>query len=113
MCKIVVLNHFTFLFNEQDCVGAIDGTHIPCIPPSAEARRYINRKGYHSQNVMGICDFEMKFTFILTGWEGSAHDARVLLDAISDPEKNFPRPPPGRRESNLLFRSFKSTFEFF
>jgi hypothetical protein len=25
----------------------------------------------------------MKFVYILAGWEGSAHDARVLTDAIA------------------------------
>ena len=27
----------------------------------------------------------MRFTYVLAGWEGSAHDARVYADALSDP----------------------------
>ncbi|XP_024195883.1 uncharacterized protein LOC112199050 [Rosa chinensis] len=29
------------------------------------------------------------------GWEGSAHDTRVFLSVLRDPEMNFPKPPPG------------------
>jgi DDE superfamily endonuclease len=34
-----------------------------------------------TQNVLAVCDFEMEFRYILAGWEGSAHDGRVLQDA--------------------------------
>jgi hypothetical protein len=43
--------------------------------------RYRNRKGTLSQNILAVCNFEMRFVYILAGWEGSAHDARVLQDA--------------------------------
>ncbi|XP_024021189.1 uncharacterized protein LOC112091525 [Morus notabilis] len=42
----------------------------------------------------------MKFTYILTGWEGSAHDARVLKDAVDKPKFKFPRPPPDAAYAN-------------
>ena len=29
------------------------------------------------------CDFGMKFTYVLTGWEGSTMDARVFQDACT------------------------------
>ncbi|XP_024030161.1 uncharacterized protein LOC112094160 isoform X2 [Morus notabilis] len=81
----------------DDCVGAIDGTHIPYTPigvPNPMA--YLNRKGVNSQNIMAACSFDMKFTYMLTGWEGSAHDARVLADAVDTPRFKFPHPPPGK-----------------
>ena len=31
---------------------------------------------------MVVVDFDLKFTYVLAGWEGSAHDALVLADAI-------------------------------
>jgi len=31
---------------------------------------------------MAIVDFDLKFTYVLVGWEGSAHDALILADAI-------------------------------
>jgi hypothetical protein len=43
--------------------------------------RYRNRKGTLSQNVLAVCNFELQFVYILAGWEGSAHDVRVLQDA--------------------------------
>ena len=42
-----------------------------------------NRKGDVSQNVLGVVDFHMLFTYVLAGWEGSAHDGRVLDDAVT------------------------------
>jgi hypothetical protein len=86
-----------------DCIGALDGTHINCtaltasqlistavmtgthipaIVTVASAAPFRNRKGFISQNVLGVCDFDMRFTYILVGWEGSAHDGRVLSDAL-------------------------------
>jgi hypothetical protein len=29
-----------------------------------------------------VVDFYLKFTYVLAGWEGSAHDALILADAI-------------------------------
>ena len=67
----------------KDAVGAIDGSHIVAAPPAAARSRYRNRKGFLSQNCLFACDFDLRFTFALTGWEGSASDARVYDDALS------------------------------
>ncbi|KAL0411768.1 UNVERIFIED_CONTAM: hypothetical protein Slati_3766500 [Sesamum latifolium] len=45
----------------EGCLGALDGTYIDA---------YVT---------------EMRFIYVLAGWEGSAADARVLRDAISRP----------------------------
>ncbi|XP_058069989.1 uncharacterized protein LOC131219044 [Magnolia sinica] len=45
---------------------------------------------------MAICDFNMIFTYVIAGWEGVAHDSRVLMDAVLDPTKKFPLPPPDK-----------------
>jgi hypothetical protein len=65
----------------KDCIGAIDGTHITASVPTEEHSRYRNRKGFLSQNVLAACDFNLYFVYVLSGWEGSAHDGRVLVDA--------------------------------
>ena len=31
---------------------------------------------------MATVDYDLKFTYVLAGWKGSAHDALVLADAI-------------------------------
>lgn len=54
-------------------------------------------KGQCNQNVLAICDFNMIFTFIWSGWEqweGVAHDSRVLKKTLADPTNKFPLPSP-------------------
>jgi DDE superfamily endonuclease len=67
----------------QDAIGAIDGSHIPASPPSKERSIFHNHKGFVSQNCLFACDFDMKFTYALTGWEGSATDAHIYQDACA------------------------------
>ena len=54
-------------------------------------------KGHHPQCYGGpaACDFDLLFTYVLTGWEGSTHDSCIFLDAIANPSLNFPKPPHG------------------
>jgi hypothetical protein len=68
----------------RDTVGAIDGSHVHAYPPSCDRSSYRNRKGFVSQNCLFVCDFDLKFTYALTGWEGSATDARIYQEACSD-----------------------------
>jgi hypothetical protein len=58
----------------KDCIGAIDGPHVPCVVPSNLFMQHLSRKGMTTQNVMVACDFDMRFTFMLSGWPGSVHD---------------------------------------
>ncbi|XP_035551094.1 putative nuclease HARBI1 [Juglans regia] len=74
----------------------MDGTMIPAVVPAELHEAYRNRLGRVAQNVLAIVDFDMKFIFVYTGWEGSAHDARVFHHAASDPEARFPWPPEGQ-----------------
>nr|XP_025618911.1 uncharacterized protein LOC112710710 [Arachis hypogaea] len=70
------------LFQEQDCLGALDGTHIKVNVLEADKPRYRNRKGDITTNVLGVVALDMQFIYILAGWEGSAADSRVLRDAL-------------------------------
>ncbi|GFQ06518.1 putative nuclease harbi1, partial [Phtheirospermum japonicum] len=65
------------------CLGALDGTFVQVQVPLSEKPRYRNRKGDVSVNVLGVCDQNMNYIFLLTGWEGSAAESRVLRDAIT------------------------------
>lgn len=47
----------------KDCLGALDGTHITAYVDLAEQPRYRNRKGVLSQNVLAVCDFDLKFVY--------------------------------------------------
>jgi hypothetical protein len=31
---------------------------------------------------LAVVDFDLKFTYVLAGWEGSTHDALILADAL-------------------------------
>ncbi len=67
----------------DDCIGALDGTHIAAKVSEKEAAAFRNRKGYLSQNVLACCEFDnLEFTYILAGWEGSANDGAVLEGAF-------------------------------
>ena len=48
--------------------------------------QHIGGKHYTSQNVLAAVDFDLKFTYVLAGWEGSAHDANILSDSMSRPD---------------------------
>ena len=67
----------------KDCIGAIDGTHIPAFVPEIRCAPFRNRKGEISQNVLAACSFDLKFVYILSGWEGSASDSLVYQNARS------------------------------
>ncbi|XP_038693816.1 protein ALP1-like [Tripterygium wilfordii] len=80
----------------RDCIGAIDGTHIHASVPNDDRTRFIGRKGVTTQNVMAACDFDMIFTYVCAGWEGSAHDSRIFSTVLSNGNSKFPHPPPGK-----------------
>ncbi|XP_057426218.1 uncharacterized protein LOC130719617 [Lotus japonicus] len=79
----------------KNCIGAIDGIHISAWVPADKQMSCRGRKTTITQNVMFVCDFNMMFTYVYSGWEGSAHDAKVFLDALTNPNAEFPWPPRG------------------
>ncbi|CAI0401885.1 unnamed protein product [Linum tenue] len=79
----------------QNCIGVIDGMHIPAHVPAKDQSRFRNKKGFLSQNVLAACTFDLQFIFIYPGWEGSAADSRVLRAVLDDPNQNFPHTPEG------------------
>ncbi|XP_042499853.1 uncharacterized protein LOC122078043 [Macadamia integrifolia] len=91
-----ITNNLKYYPYFKDCIGAIDGTHISVIVRRSEETRYRNRKGMITQNVMCACSFDMRFTFVYAGWEGSAHDARVLDAVRTNDNLGFPHPLSGK-----------------
>lgn len=84
-----------YLIQIQGAVGAMDGTLITASVPAANQTAFRSRKAQISQNVLAICDFDMMFTFVYAGWEGSTNDAFVLRNAINCSD-DFPFPPNGK-----------------
>ena len=86
----------------KGAIGAIDGSHVPVSVPGEEVVNHTCRHGYTSQNVLAVCDFDMRFTFVVAGWPGSTHDTRVLNHALTKFADQFPVPPKGRTMSFYL-----------
>ncbi|XP_028236861.1 protein ALP1-like [Glycine soja] len=78
----------------KDCIGAIDGTHIPASVKGRDVSSYRDRHGNISQNVLAACNFDLEFMYVLSGWEGSAHDSKVLSDVLA--RKNGLKVPQGK-----------------
>jgi len=66
-------------------VGAINGTYIHAIVPVEIQGKFRGRKEETIQNILAAITFDLKFIYVLAGWKGSAHDSRVLGDALSRP----------------------------
>ncbi|KAG8382955.1 hypothetical protein BUALT_Bualt05G0133800 [Buddleja alternifolia] len=66
-------------------IGALDGTYIKVKVNESDKPRYRTRKGDIAVNVLVACDMDKKLTYLLSGWEGSAADSRVLRDALNRP----------------------------
>lgn len=64
-----------FYHNVKDCVGAIDGTHVSASVTVKDQIPYRGRKISVTQNVMCACSFDMRFTFVYAGWEGTPNDS--------------------------------------
>ena len=61
--------------------------------PNDKVVQHLCRKGFTTQNVLAVCDFDMRFTFVLVGCPGSVHDMRVFNDATNKYKDKFPHPP--------------------
>ncbi|KAL2228001.1 UNVERIFIED_CONTAM: hypothetical protein Sindi_1779800 [Sesamum indicum] len=71
-----VANNPDFYPYFKDCVRAMDGTLVSAWVPQVDRNRYRSLKSRLAHNVLAICDFDMNFTYVYAGWEGSAADAR-------------------------------------
>ncbi|XP_043693073.1 uncharacterized protein LOC122643522 [Telopea speciosissima] len=78
----ILNNRRSFYPYFKNCIGAIDGSHIPAWVPVANHCRFRDRKGNISQNILAACDHDRRFTYILSDWEGSTVDSRILDEAF-------------------------------
>ncbi|KAG2385119.1 hypothetical protein LR48_Vigan10g036300 [Vigna angularis] len=78
----------------KDCVGVIDGIHVPVTVGVDEQGPFRNKNGLLSQNILAACSFDLKFHYVLAGWEGSATDLQVFNSAVT--RRNNLQVPEGR-----------------
>jgi hypothetical protein len=76
----------------KDCIGAIGGTHVQVSLSPEEQVRYIRKTDIPTQNVLAICDFDMRFTYVAAGQPDAYHDTSVLHHAM-EVDEGFPHPP--------------------
>ncbi|GAV69911.1 DDE_4 domain-containing protein, partial [Cephalotus follicularis] len=62
----------------KDCIGVIDETHVSAWVPAEKTDSFRGRKSTVTQNVMCACNYNMEFTFVYFGWEGTANDSSIL-----------------------------------
>lgn len=82
----------------EKCIGAIDETHVSAYAPARKQTSYHGRKVLVTQNVMCTCSFDMTFTFVYTGWEGTVNNSIFTLfffSTQSNPSINFSMPTDG------------------
>jgi len=73
-----IVDTFRSKWGVPQCVGAIDGCHIPIASPAMNRTDYYNRKGWYSMILQGVVDHSYRFIDINVVWPGSVHDARVF-----------------------------------
>jgi hypothetical protein len=47
----------------ENCIGALDGSHIPAFVPTTESAVFRNRKDFISQNTLCLVNFDMMFCY--------------------------------------------------
>ena len=59
--KAMEIVRFEERWEFPQCFAAIDGNHIPIIPPHDSPTDYYNRKGFHSIVLQGLVDHQHRF----------------------------------------------------
>jgi hypothetical protein len=52
-------------------------------------------------NILDVVDFDLRFIYVLAGWEGSTHDALILADSLE--REDGLKVPQGKKKLVLLY----------
>lgn len=77
----MVIKGFEDNLGFPQCVGVVDGTHIPVMSPVECPADYYNCKGFHSIIMQGTVNHLGHFIDIYLGWPGGVHDAKVFVNS--------------------------------
>ncbi|GJX17366.1 putative nuclease HARBI1 [Tanacetum coccineum] len=100
------------MLNHLFTSGEINGTHVRVRVPTKDALRYRGRKGYPTINVLVACKFDLKFTYVLSEWEGTTLDLRIIKDALPRDDKlNIPKDRDKELEDEVIIEILHETHE--
>ena len=71
-------DYFEQRWGVPQCIGALDGSHIPILAPEVYHCDYYNLKGWLSIILQAVVGGRGQFWNLSVGYPGSVHDARVL-----------------------------------
>ena len=76
-----VAKEFEEKWQFPNCVGAIDGKHVPLINPFNSGSTYFNYKSFFSIVLLALVDAEYKFLYVNVGCQGRISDGGVFKNS--------------------------------
>ena len=60
-------------------MDAIDETHIDAQVPKRIVAQFYGRQGKPTQKILMVCSFDIKITYVISGWEAQGYWFMLLL----------------------------------
>ena len=76
-----VAKEFEEKWQFPNCVGAIDGKHVPLINPFNSGSTYFNYKSFFSIVLLALFDVDYKFLYVNVGCQGRISDGGVFKNS--------------------------------
>ncbi len=92
-----IADGFNTLWNFPNCIGAIDGKHVPIVCPKRGGSHYYNYKQFHSIVLLAIVDAHYVFRSVSVGSNGACSDMQIFSETAMKQKidnDDFEWPPP-------------------